>query len=302
MGSASFTRPGRSRWAGGWRSRCWPPRCGSTPCNGSVSRPRPRPPPRYEHPNIVPVIAYDHVGDVPYLAMRLIEGRNLAVIVRELRERAGYGVPPCEAAELGLQAAEALDYAHQHDVLHRDIKPSNLLLDDNGLLWLADFGLARVQGSSDLTATGDVIGTLRYLSPEQARGRRGAVDARSDVYALGATLFELLTLRPVFEGDDRAELLVRIASEEPHFSRRLDGAIPFDLRTIVLKALAKDPADRYQTAGELAADLSRFLANLPIRAQLPTLMALGAVGSSAVEGGCHNGSHCGRDIDGPGLR
>jgi WD40 repeat protein len=226
-----------------------------------------------QHPSIVPVIAYGDEGGVPYLAMRLIEGRNLAEVVRGLREQNGSGLPPREATELAHQAAEALDYAHRHDVLHRDIKPSNLLVDEDRRLWIADFGLARVRGDSDLTASGDLLGTLRYLSPEQATGRRAVVDGRSDVYALGATLYELLTLRPVFEGDDRAELLVRVASEEPRFSRQLDAAIPLDLRTIVLKAIAKDPADRYQTAGEMAEDLGLFLADRPIRARPPTLGA-----------------------------
>jgi WD40 repeat protein len=229
-----------------------------------------------QHPNIVPVIAYGHEGGVPYLAMRLIEGRNLAEVVHDLREQTGRGLPPREAAELARQAAEALDYAHRHDVLHRDLKPSNFLVDDDHRLWVADFGLARVRGDSDLTVTGDVIGTLRYLSPEQSRGRRGIVDVRSDVYALGATLYELLTLRPVFEGDDRAEILVRIVREEPRFSRKLHAAIPVDLTTIVLKALAKDPADRYATAGELAADLALFLADRPIRARPPTLASRAA--------------------------
>jgi WD40 repeat protein len=226
-----------------------------------------------EHPNIVPVFAYGSERGVPYLAMRRVDGRNLAEIVRELRERQGRGLPPREVAELGRQAAEALDYAHRHDVLHRDVKPSNLLLDADRHLWVADFGLARVRDDSDLTATGDVIGTLRYLSPEQARGRRGAVDGRCDVYALGATLYELLTLRPVFEGDDRAELLVRIATDEPRFACQCDAAIPIDLKTVVLKALAKDPAERYATAGELAGDLARFLSGQPVRARPPTFAA-----------------------------
>jgi len=224
-----------------------------------------------QHPNIVPVFAYGCEREVPYFAMRLIEGRNLAEIARERRERDNQGLPPREVAELGRQAAEALDYAHRNEVLHRDIKPSNLLVDADHRLWIADFGLARVRGDSDLTATGDLIGTMRYLSPEQARGsHRGAVDGRTDVYALGATLYELLSLRQVFEGDDRAELLRRIAAEEPVAPRRLDPAIPLDLETIVLKALAKDPAERYATAGELAGDLTRFLAGQPIRARRPT--------------------------------
>jgi eukaryotic-like serine/threonine-protein kinase len=220
-----------------------------------------------QHPNIVPVFAYGREHGVPYIAMRLIDGHDLAEIVSERRQRGNRGLPPREVAELGRQAAEALDYAHRNEVLHRDIKPSNLLVDASHRLWIADFGLARVRGESDLTATGDVIGTMRYLSPEQARGSRGAVDGRSDVYALGATLYELLTLRQVFEGDDRAELLRRITTEESGSLRRLDPAIPLDLETIVLKALAKEPAERYATAGELAADLTRFLAGLPIRAR-----------------------------------
>jgi hypothetical protein len=223
-----------------------------------------------EHPHIVHVFAYGNERGVPYLAMRRIDGQNLAEIVAGLRKSQGRGLPPRTVAELGRQAAEGLDYAHRHDVLHRDIKPSNFLVDGDYNLWIADFGLARIRGDSDLTASGDVIGTLRYLSPEQARGRRGAVAGRSDVYALGATLYEVMTLRPVFDGDDRAQLLIRIASEEPRFSRRLDSAIPLDLQTIVLKALAKDPAERYATAGELAADLARFLADRPIQARPPT--------------------------------
>jgi len=220
-----------------------------------------------QHPNIVPVFAYGREHGVPYFAMRLIDGQNLADIVSWRRQRSNRGLPPREAAELGRQAAEALDYAHRNEVLHRDIKPSNLLVDASRRLWIADFGLARVRGDSDLTATGDVIGTMRYLSPEQARGNRGAVDARSDVYSLGATLYELLTLRQVFEGDDRVELLKRIVAEEPVSPRRLDPAIALDLETIVLKALAKEPAERYLTAGDLAADLTRFLAGQPIRAR-----------------------------------
>ena len=220
-----------------------------------------------QHPNIVPVFAYGRELGEPYFAMRLIDGRNLAEIVTEHRERGNHGLPPREVAELGRQAAEALDYAHRNEVLHRDIKPSNLLVDTDHRLWIADFGLARVRGDSDLTATGDVIGTMRYLSPEQARGSRGAVDGRSDVYSLGATLYELLTLRQVFDGDDRAELLRRIIDEEPVSPRRVDPAIPLDLETIVLKALAKEPAERYATAGDLADDLTRFLAGQPIRAR-----------------------------------
>jgi WD40 repeat protein len=175
------------------------------------------------------------------------------------------------AAALGIQAAQALEHAHQHGVLHRDIKPSNLLIDLEGKLWVADFGLARIQGDSQLTRTGDLVGTLRYMSPEQALGKRGLIDQRADVYSLGATLYELMTLRPAFGGGDRAELLGRIARDEPVAPRRINPAFPRDLETIVLKAMAKKPAARYSTAQELADDLRRYLAGEPICARPPSI-------------------------------
>jgi WD40 repeat protein/serine/threonine protein kinase len=176
-------------------------------------------------------------------------------------------------AELMAQAAEALDHAHQMGVVHRDVKPGNLLLDDHGHLWVADFGLALFrQGDAGLTMTGDLVGTLRYMSPEQALANRVVLDHRTDVYSLGATLYELLTLRPVVTGGDRQEVLRQIALEEPRPPRQLDRAVPPELETIALKALQKSPAERYASAGELAADLRRFLKDEPIRARRPTLV------------------------------
>jgi eukaryotic-like serine/threonine-protein kinase len=174
-------------------------------------------------------------------------------------------------AELGVQAAEALDYAHQCGVVHRDVKPANLLLDARGHLWVTDFGLARFPGEGGVTRSGDVLGTLRYMSPEQAQARNGLVDHRSDLYALGATLYELLTLEPVFDGDDPQEILVQTALREPRALRHLDRTIPVELETIVLKTLEKDPARRYQTAQDLADDLRRFLEHKPIHARRPSL-------------------------------
>lgn len=174
-------------------------------------------------------------------------------------------------AGLAAVAAEALDYAHQQGVVHRDIKPANLMLDKDGRLWVTDFGLAHIEADVGVTLTGDVLGTLRYMSPEQLLARRGVVDGRSDVYSLGATLYELLTLQPAFPGDERADLLERIASEEPTALRAIDSRIPVDLETVVLKALAKNPAERYATAADMADDLRRFLDDRPILARPPTL-------------------------------
>jgi WD40 repeat protein/serine/threonine protein kinase/tetratricopeptide (TPR) repeat protein len=173
-------------------------------------------------------------------------------------------------ANLGVQAAEALEHAHQLGVVHRDIKPANLLLDTRGNLWITDFGLAHCQSQAGLTMSGDLVGTLRYMSPEQALAQRVLVDHRTDIYSLGMTLYELLTLAPAFPGSDRQELLRQIAFEEPRLPRRLNPAVPAELETIVLKALEKNPAERYATAQELADDLERFLEDRPICARRPT--------------------------------
>src|SRR5262249_49719113 len=157
-------------------------------------------------------------------------------------------------AQVGVQVAEALAYAHREGVIHRDIKPPNLLLDAQTRVWITDFGLAKTEGDS-LTHSGDIIGTLRYMAPERFRGWS---DPRSDVYSLGLTLYEMLLLRPAFETADRLELIRRITHEEPVRPRKLDPRIPRDLETIVLKATDKEPARRYQTTAELAADLRRF--------------------------------------------
>jgi serine/threonine protein kinase len=174
-------------------------------------------------------------------------------------------------ASLGMQAAEALEHAHALGIVHRDIKPANLLVDGRGNLWITDFGLARMQPDSSLTMTGDVIGTLRYMSPEQAMARRAGVDHRSDIYSLGVTLYELLTLRPAFAGEGREELLRQVTMEEPRTPRRFNPAVPVDLETIILKAMAKEPTERYATARELSDDLRRFLDVKPINARRPTI-------------------------------
>ena len=140
-------------------------------------------------------------------------------------------------AQIGRQAAQGLAYAHGRGIVHRDIKPSNLLLDTDGVVWITDFGLAKAEDDG-LTATGDILGTLRYMAPERFRGEG---DARADIYALGLTLYELLTLQPAFESSDRLMLIEQVKNEEPARPRSLDGRIPRDLETIVLKAIDKDP-------------------------------------------------------------
>jgi len=184
------------------------------------------------------------------------------------------------AAQLGIQAAEALEHAHQTGVVHRDIKPSNLMVEfplpspsgrgvggEGPHLWITDFGLAMTQKDPALTMTGDIVGTLRYMSPEQAFGDRRQMDHRTDIYSLGVTLYELLTLQPAFAGDNRETLVRRLLEDDPPRPRTVSRAIPKDLETIVLKATAKEPQQRYASAQDLADDLKRFLADEPIRAR-----------------------------------
>lgn len=176
-----------------------------------------------------------------------------------------------EIVNVGIQAAEALDYAHQRGVLHRDVKPANLLIDSTGKTWVTDFGLARLAEDGGLTRTGDLVGTLRYASPERLRNRGTLVDQRADVYSLGMTLYEALALVPPFEGSEGSDLLHQILEEELPALRQRDRRIPLDLETIVAKAIEKEPAARYESADELAADLRRFQQGQPIIARPATL-------------------------------
>jgi serine/threonine protein kinase/WD40 repeat protein len=167
-------------------------------------------------------------------------------------------------ARIGVQVAEALDYAHQQGVLHRDIKPANIMLDTQGTAWVTDFGLAKLEDTGELTGQSDVLGTLRYMAPERFRGRS---DGRGDVYSLGATLYELLTQRPAFRDRDELSRIDRIADQHPPNPRQLEPDLPRDFETIVVKAMAREPAARYATAGAMAEDLRRFLDGRPIRAR-----------------------------------
>ena len=170
------------------------------------------------------------------------------------------------------QAAEALEYAHQQGVVHRDIKPANLLIDFRGNVWITDFGLAHLHDAPGLTQTGDVLGTIRYMSPEQACGQRVVLDHRTDIYSLAATFYELLTLHPIFAGRTRHSLLSDVLNRDPRSLRSIDRRIPVELEIIVMKALSKPAVDRYASAQELADDLHRFLRDEPIRGKRPSLV------------------------------
>jgi WD40 repeat protein/serine/threonine protein kinase len=170
-------------------------------------------------------------------------------------------------AQVGVQVAEALAHAHQQGVLHRDIKPSNLLLDGQGRVWITDFGLAKAEGADELTHTGDIVGTLRFMAPERFDGHSLP---QSDVYSLGLTLYELLTLRPAFDDTNKARLVEKVLHEPPAPPRQVDRCIPRDLETIVLKCLAKEAGERYASAEAVAEDLRRFLADRPILARRST--------------------------------
>ena len=223
--------------------------------------------------------ASDLTGDVSDETVDLLPGKNLQAapqteeneIIASFESlyknhRAEYFR---QAANLMRQAADALDYAHQCGVIHRDIKPANLMIDAENRLWITDFGLAQVRSDVHLTHTGEIFGTPRYMSPEQAQGHNRLADHRVDIYALGSTFYEFLTLHPLFGETNHVQLLKQITQEEPKKLRAWDPDIPRDLETILLKCLAKQPTDRYESAAELSDDLERFLGNLPIKARRP---------------------------------
>jgi tetratricopeptide (TPR) repeat protein/predicted Ser/Thr protein kinase len=224
------------------------------------------------HPHIVPVYSVGVDHGVHYYVMQLIRGRSLADWIEQPHHHAEAEKPSYyrDIARLALQAASALDHAHAHGIVHRDIKPANLLVDHLGQLWITDFGLALVEGAIGISRTGELLGTVRYMSPEQTRAHGWMIDHRTDIYSLGVTLYELIARRPVFLGTERLELIRQIADQDPVPPRKLEPRIPVELETIVLKSIEKNPADRYASAAELGEDLQNFLSCRPLNVKPAT--------------------------------
>ena len=259
-----------------------------------------------DHPHIVPIYFVGIERGIHFYAMQFVQGQSLAELLQDLRRTrvadesakmhsGELNAPVSDAAttvehvqaelstlrtdrkpkyfqviaELGADIAEALQHAHERGIVHRDIKPSNLLLNHEGKCLISDFGLARLEDDANLTLTGDVLGTLRYVPPEQVLGKQTEVDHRADIYSLGVTLYELLCLRPANNGQNREQLLKQATESNPSQLRSHDASIPADLETIVHKAMERDPDDRFSSAAEMAEELRRFVACRPLNIRRP---------------------------------
>src|SRR5262245_48941190 len=229
---------------------------------------------RLRHPHIVTLHGAGREGDVRYLVMELLEGQGLDERIEAARA-AGRTLPVVDVVRWGAQLARALQYAHEHGVVHRDVKPSNIHVAHDGRALLLDFGVARELGA-DASTLGAFVGSLPYAAPEQVAAHRGGVDGRTDVYALGATLYEALTGRRPFEGGTTEQLLRAVLHDEPQPPRKLLPGLPRDLQTVLLKALEKEPARRFASAAALADDLEAVLAFRPIAATPPAAPARAA--------------------------
>ncbi len=206
-----------------------------------------------DHPGIITVYETGRHGPHHFMAMAFVEGRSLN------HRLAQWAFPPPEAARCIQRAAEAVQYAHDRDIIHRDIKPQNILYGEDGQPRIADFGLAKKQHADhSLTATGAVLGTPAYMPPEQASGKMESVGKPADIYSLGATLYFLLTGKPPFEANNVVDLLMKVLDDEPVVPREINPNVPRDLEAICLKCMSKQPESRYESAAALAEDLRRF--------------------------------------------
>lgn len=240
---------------------------------------------RLSHPNIVKVYGQGTEGRTRYIAMELVQGKSLHAVIREAgaerREGAGSESSRRQAhirrmVELFVGVVEALAHVHAQGIVHRDIKPLNLLLSGDGSrLLLTDFGLARDEEASRVTRRGDFLGTIRYMSPEQLLAQRARVDHRSDIWSLGVSLYEAVTLELPFSGDSEEAYISAVSTKEPLPARARSRTTPRDLETILMKCLARDPERRYASAEDLKDDLRRYLEGRPIRARRPGLIYRG---------------------------
>jgi len=229
------------------------------------------------HPNIVTIFDFGEEEDLAYMAMELLEGSDLRTRMRQ------GDIPPMEAVEIALQVADGLGFAHEFGVVHRDIKPGNIMLLERGAVKIMDFGIARMRHADHKTSSGMVLGTPRYMSPEQIGGQ--PVDQRSDVFSLGTVLYEMLTRTQLFAGDDVNQIAHNVANAEPAPPSRSNPGIPQIVDFIVARALKKDPAVRYQDAYEMAADLRDALAEMRGRSPAPRSTDIEATHTLKLEAG-----------------
>src|SRR5436853_5859941 len=225
------------------------------------------------HPNIVSIYDRGEAEDTYYIAMEYLDGRTLKELI------VGRGAAPVNVAiEYARQILSALRFAHRHGIVHRDIKPHNVLVDGEGRVKVTDFGIARA-GTSQMTETGSIVGTAQYLSPEQARG--APVDPRSDLYSLGVVLYEMLTGKVPFTGDTPVEIAMKHLSQVPKPPSEWRSDVPHDLDAVVMRALAKDPEQRYGSAEEMDADLARVARGVAVSQKTEDAMTQVLAGAGA---------------------
>ena len=220
------------------------------------------------HPNIVPVFDWGEDDGSYFIVMEYVEGRPLSAVLRDPQP-----LPPRQIATIGAGVAAALAFAHRHGVVHRDVKPGNVLITPDGDVKVTDFGIARAMNTEEsLTQTGAVMGTAAYFSPEQAEGK--GVDSRSDIYSLGVVLYEMAVGRPPFTGDSPVAVASKHVRDMPVLPREANPTVPPALEAVIMKAMAKNPDDRYGSAEELRADLLRFADGRPVEAADPGLTSV----------------------------